>query len=174
MDRSDIIIQFSISHNRLYEFAVADRPGNLNAVGVASRSVLLDWEEPDVNGVLQEYRVAVFFGSMTISMDTIASNITTFNVSRLQPFTEYMFEVVAVNGAGVGGKAVLNITTDQDGKGLKTWCLVRALLLCISYITKSTQTELAAKARALVPGYWSLGSRLLEPWSQCIKKQTFL
>ena len=40
---------------------------------------------------------------------------TSLNLDALEPFTEYMFEVVAVTGAGSGMAAMTNATTDQDG-----------------------------------------------------------
>ena len=87
-------------------------PRSFTATVNGPRSISLAWMEPaQRNGIIQHYilttRSAINFTNITMG--------TSLNLDALEPFTEYMFEVVAVTGAGSGMAAMTNATTDQDG-----------------------------------------------------------
>ncbi len=96
---------------------VAGAPSNLTVESITSSSVSVTWEEPaQVNGILREYRVRVLTGSDLASSGIVPGNVTRFEATSLQPFTDYRLEVTAVNGVGPGEIAVTNTTTSEAGK----------------------------------------------------------
>jgi len=113
---------------------VAGAPNNLTVASVMSSSVTVTWEEPtEVNGILSGYRIQVLMGSEVISSDTVPGNTTRFEATSLQPFTEHTLEVAAINGVGLGDKAVTTVITSEAGE-YGVWLV--AFEYCILFLYK--------------------------------------
>ena len=69
-----------------------------------------------INGIVLGYTIRFTTGQDIINDTSVAGVITNFDVFMLSPFTDYVFEVAAMTGAGSGDMAIIMIKTDEDGR----------------------------------------------------------
>ena len=125
-------------------------PRNSAAVAVSSRSILLTWDAPPVegqNGIITGYIVNVTkleTGEVS-TMFTESHNLTLYS---LQPFTTYGTLVSAQTVAGRGPTTrLLSVTTLEEGL---------AFITCTNRNVKSISTALELLAPTIVYIFWSL------------------
>ena len=94
-------------------------PSNYTAVALSSRSILLTWDAPPVegqNGIITGYIVNITkleTGEVS-TMFTESHNLTLYS---LQPFTTYGFFVSAQTVAGSGPATLfVSVTTHEEGR----------------------------------------------------------
>ena len=94
-------------------------PSNYTAVALSSRSILLTWDAPPVegqNGIITGYIVNITkleTGEVS-TMFTESHNLTLYS---LQPFTTYGFLVSAQTVAGSGPATLfVSVTTHEEGR----------------------------------------------------------
>ena len=93
-------------------------PSNYTAVALSSRSILLTWDAPPVegqNGIITGYTVTITeleTGEVS-TMFTESNNLTLY---PLQPFTTYGFIVLAQTVVGSGPAThFVSVTTHEEG-----------------------------------------------------------
>ena len=106
-------------------------PRNSAAVALSSRSVLLTWDAPPVegqNGIITGYTVNITeleTGEVS-TMFTEARNLTLYS---LRPFTTYGLLVSAQTIAGRGPTThLLSVTTQEEGLAINTSTISRWML----------------------------------------------
>ncbi|XP_023290155.1 tyrosine-protein phosphatase 99A [Orussus abietinus] len=111
---------------------VPSRPLNLTAHGVTSSSIELSWQEPEnVNGVIEGYRVYYMHSNFTDVKthkddkahrdDNAKNQVVTFNLTSLEPFTEYIIWVKAFTWKNEGEPSEhITHKTDIAGPGAPT------------------------------------------------------
>ena len=98
-------------------------PRNYTAVALSSRSILLTWDTPPVegqNGIITGYTVNIteLETGESSTMFTEPHNLTVYS---LQPFTTYGFLVSAQTVAGSGPTTrLLSVTTQEEGLAVNT------------------------------------------------------
>lgn len=97
-------------------------PVNVTAYNLSSTSVMVTWfPVPDdmLNGILQSYRVvyrkASSVNSAQLEMEVANTSLSVI-ISSLKKFTVYSVWVKAVTVAEGPSSAVVNVSTDEDGK----------------------------------------------------------
>ena len=91
-----------------------------NITSLSSASLLITWEIPsEPNGIISQYEIqqrnAPFVGE-GFSIETVSSEVQTFAVGSLRPFTAYEFRIVSYTGGGGTPSEWTSGTTDEDGE----------------------------------------------------------
>jgi len=112
-----IVISTFVS-SLVHATAPSSPPSNYTAVAISSRSILLRWDVPPVegqNGVITGYTVNITeleTGELS-TMFTESNNLTLYS---LQPFTTYGFIVLAQTVVGSGPAThFVSVTTHEEG-----------------------------------------------------------
>ena len=88
-------------------------PENLSVTNVDRDYIAYSWEQPkcgDRNGIIQQYLYSMSTGEEGVS------EITSLNISNLNPCTEYTFAISAVTNMGTGPEDSVSETTKSEGK----------------------------------------------------------
>ncbi|KAK3589280.1 hypothetical protein CHS0354_008343 [Potamilus streckersoni] len=90
------------------------------STSISSSSVTLSWSleqrvsQTPITKVLIYYKRKMDI-NFTLYHDEVSSSVTNFDVHGLDPATEYLFKVAAVNGAGESGASNIISATTMDG-----------------------------------------------------------
>ena len=103
--------------------APSSPPRNYTAVALSSRSILLTWDAPPVegqNGIITGYTVNIT-ELETEEVSTIFTESHNLTLYSLQPFITYGFLVSAQTVAGSGpATRLLSVTTEEEGLAIST------------------------------------------------------
>ena len=93
-------------------------PSNCTAVALSSRSILLAWDAPPIegqNGIITGYTVNITL-LVTREVSTMFTESHNLTLYSLRPFTTYGFLVSAQTVAGRGPTThLLSVTTHEEG-----------------------------------------------------------
>jgi len=89
---------------------------NLSAVALSSTVISLSWQAPlgTMHEALVEYSIRVKLNNVT--METFNTSDTSYNVTRLEKFTNYTFVISVVNENGEGPSRSISEKTSADCK----------------------------------------------------------
>ena len=107
-------------------------PVDVNATPINSTSVIVSWDPPPFelqNGVITSYSIILkTVDSGNVSL--YSSNMDTFTIRSLHPFTAYVVAVAAQTSEGTGPYTNDSTMTPEDGK---YWSVVILLLLEVTF-----------------------------------------
>ena len=93
----------------------SDSPQSFSAVALNSTSIQLSWSRPGTpNGEISHYTIVYSTDSGAESM-TFSTTNETMNVTDLNEYTNYTFEITANTSAGFGPATQVTETTHEDG-----------------------------------------------------------
>ena len=94
-------------------------PGELLVSHSLPTSAQLSWTpvpEDKQNDTITGYTVQVEGPDSTQEIPVMDGNATSYEVSKLRPYTTYTFSVSAITEAGAGPPIIVSSTTPQGGK----------------------------------------------------------
>ena len=94
------------------------QPDSFSVIDVESRSVIMSWDLPNEdgrNGIIISYTIGCNDSNGVLVNTTTTTSLTT-TFEALRPYSFYICSVFATTSGGNGPAAMLNFTTDSDGK----------------------------------------------------------
>ena len=103
------------AHYLWFYYIAPNPPQNISAKAVNSTTVEVTWDPPSItNGILHYYTI-MYGSSDDMEMMEVNSSGVTMLVSRLDPFTNYTFFVLAVTIAPSEPSDTVTVLTDEAG-----------------------------------------------------------
>ena len=107
-------------------------PPNISAITINSTAVRVSWNEPDItNGIIQYYTVVYRINGSSEAMQLNSTDITVM-VSNLDPFSYYVFYVLAMTVASSDpSDNVIAMTAEAGNAFLCIYVCVYIVIICI-------------------------------------------
>ena len=86
---------------------------------ISSRSVVVEWMKNFTgNTEILHYTLRYFINGskLNTTMRTLLSNVTSYEVKPLKPYSTYIFEITATNEIGTSDVSSKSANTSQDSK----------------------------------------------------------
>ena len=90
-------------------------PENVNASTINSTAVKISWDKPNITNGIIRYYLVVYGRNGSMDRMELNSTIVTAVMSRLNPFTTYVFHVIAVTVAQSNPSENVTALTAQAG-----------------------------------------------------------
>ena len=114
------ISTFAFMHELLFVTEPPDEPQGFEVVGIGSRWISVKWRKPifDGNSPVLDYKLQVKHQGVAVFT---RENITILmeNVTGLEPFKNYNFDLIARNKLGLGRTITILNQTDSEGMASK-------------------------------------------------------
>ena len=109
-------------------------PLNVNASTINSTAVRVSWNSPDItNGIIRYYTVAYRLNDSSQTMELNSTDVTVV-LTSLDPFSHYVFYVVAVTVASSDPSENDTALTAEAGNTYKATLNTMPLLIIITFI----------------------------------------
>lgn len=106
----------------LYTLTESSAPIALTATSIGANNIMIQWMPPAMpNGMLSFYTIEVYYSGQLRVENTSDPLTTSFDITRLDPFTNYTIRVAGVNDFGVGiFSESITVQTMESSKCLRT------------------------------------------------------